>query len=103
MIVPLLALLLLLPSQTTSINGSIEGTVTRFGTGEPIPDVEIVIALSGRETTSPQAITDSAGHFVINDLPAGTYTISGQRLGYAAPAVNGVRLREGGATRTVTV
>src|SRR6185295_2903187 len=101
MMVLALALLMLAPPQTASNQGTIEGTVTRFGTGEPIADVEIV--MSGSATTLPQAITDSKGHFVINDVPQGTYIIRAQRLGYAAPAPNGILLREGGATRTVSI
>ena len=103
MMVFVLALLMLAPPQTIPNKGTIEGTVTRFGTGEPIPDVEIVLGGSGSSTSLPQAITDTSGHFVIYDVPQGTYSIRAQRLGYAAPAPNGVRMREGGATRTVTI
>ncbi len=103
MMVFVLALLMLAPPQTTTDKGTIEGTVTRFGTGEPIPDVEIVFSFIERSTTEPQAITDSKGHFVINDVPRGTYSIRAQRMGYAAPAPNGIRMREGGETRTVTI
>jgi len=91
--------------QPTAQNGTIEGTVIQFGTGLPMIDVEILIAGTGRNVgfTTPQAITDAKGHFVIDDVPPGSYAIRAQRLGFANPAPNGVRLQEGGASRTVSV
>jgi len=101
----LVTLLLWAPLQTSPKYGTIEGTVTRFGTEDPIPDVEIVITGSGRLTNwlTPQAVTDSRGRFVIGDVLPGSYSVRAQRLGYANPAPNGVRVMEGGATRTVVV
>jgi protocatechuate 3,4-dioxygenase beta subunit len=101
----LVTLWLWAPPQTIPKNGTIEGTVTRYGTGDPIPDVEISMNGKGRSTNgiTPQAITDAQGHFVIDDVPPGSYSIRAGRMGYANPAPGGVSVLEGGATRTVTV
>jgi hypothetical protein len=71
-------MLLTTPAQT----GVVEGTVVCEGTLEPVPGVQITIA--GFRT-----ITDSAGHFVIRNAPAGAASVHAQHRGYFGPATNG--------------
>jgi len=60
--------------------GAVSGTVTS-STGAPIADVQVSLPELRRSTT-----TDSSGHYAIAGVPAGTYTATFQRIGYA-PAV----------------
>ena len=110
----LAAMLALAPQQQTSEgngarngprNGTIEGVVTRFGTSDPLPDVEISLNAAGRPLNglTPEALTDSKGRFSIEDVPPGSYTVQAVRSGYANPSPNGVRIEEGGAKRIVVV
>jgi iron complex outermembrane receptor protein len=60
--------------------GAVSGTVTGSN-GAPIADVQVSLPELRRSTT-----TDSSGHYAIAGVPAGTYTATFQRIGYA-PAV----------------
>src|ERR1041385_5161578 len=66
--------------QQASQKGSIEGSVVRMGTGEPIPEARVTLEGRGhREITSSQS-----GKFVISDLAApGRYRIEAVADGYA--------------------
>jgi iron complex outermembrane recepter protein len=57
--------------------GSIQGRVTASGSGEPLAGVLITV-----EPGSRGAITDAAGLYAIGGLPAGTYHVTAQRLGW---------------------
>lgn len=102
------AVLILVPLQTTPqrVNGVIQGTVTQFGQNAPLPNVEIRL----RSVTegyfinaSPDTVTDEEGRFVIRDVIPGKYVLHASRPGYVNPAINGVRLKDGGEDRAVTV
>jgi len=85
-------------------DGVIEGTVTRFGTSDPLQNVEIAIGGTRfNRRALADAVTDAKGHFEIRDVLPGKYVLLARRSGYVNPAVNGVRLRDGGAERAVTV
>jgi hypothetical protein len=56
---------------------NIRGTILDSGSGLPIEDVEVRLAELGL-----LLLTDSAGEFVIPDLPLGTYQMSLQKDGY---------------------
>src|SRR6266853_382793 len=137
-----IAMLVILVEMVASQNapppgtGTIRGTVTREGTSDPIPDVQIRLwgngyggpvisvqqaqalkAAADRGTPFPQdvlqqmqdvlnsaaagssrsasppaltATTDSDGHFVIENVPAGSAEVQAQLQDYFAPPVNGV-------------
>ena len=75
----LLSLMLLtMPAQT----GVVEGTVVCEGTLEPVSGAQITLA-------GFRAITDSAGHFVIRNAPAGTTSVYAQHRSYFGPATRG--------------
>ncbi len=89
------ALLLLLPQPATSIQpqqpvpkSSIEGTVVRIGTAEPIPGARVTVASTG--TSDPSAAVsvraDFQGKFIINDLDAGSFLLEVAANGYARRA-----------------
>lgn len=57
--------------------GSIAGVVTRAGSGEPVTSANVLL-----EGTSQGAITDAAGRFRIDGVPAGRHTVKVVALGY---------------------
>jgi hypothetical protein len=58
---------------------SVAGIVTRDGTGEPIPDVQVTATASSPEGAPKSATSDAEGRFVISDLAPGRYTINAVR------------------------
>jgi hypothetical protein len=106
----LLAMLVaVLPSQLspqTDGYGVIRGSVTRYGESAPIADVEISFTPAGRGRASlavPDAVTDSSGRFEIRNVIPGNYVVHAYRSGYVNPARDGIRLKEDGQDRSVTV
>jgi hypothetical protein len=101
--------LLLITSATLialqSGTGSIEGRVVHYGTSEGIANVEITLTIPGvpLRYLSLDAVTDDEGRFVLLDVYPGTYQIQASKGGYVNPARDGVRLRDGGTTKTVTL
>ncbi|GAB4168429.1 MAG: TonB-dependent receptor [Calditrichia bacterium] len=69
--------LLLLVATAFAQNGKIRGTVVDAETGEPLLGANVVV-----ENTMLGASTDADGYFVINDVPAGTHTVSVNYVGY---------------------
>ncbi|HEX2210624.1 MAG TPA: TonB-dependent receptor [Longimicrobium sp.] len=57
--------------------GAIEGTVVTASGAEPIAGATVQVG-GGRS-----AVTDAAGRFRIHSLPAGAYTVTARRVGYA--------------------
>jgi TonB-linked SusC/RagA family outer membrane protein len=57
--------------------GTVTGRVTRVGTAEPVPGVQVQIA-----GTERGALTDAQGRFVITGVPAGSHTVRAQLLGH---------------------
>jgi TonB-dependent SusC/RagA subfamily outer membrane receptor len=86
----LLALTTLLCAVPTLVSaqatGSIEGTVTIADGTTPLAEVQIAVVGANRA-----ARTDEAGKFRVANVPAGTYQVRAQRIGY------------GSMTRSVTV
>jgi len=76
--------------------GAVSGTVTGSN-GAPIADVQVSLPELRRSTTS-----DSSGHYTIAGVPAGTYTATFQRIGYA-PAVRRIVSSGGDITVDVTL
>lgn len=57
--------------------GSVTGLVTQQGTGAPIEGAQVVL-----EGTQFRGVTQSSGRFLILNVPAGTYTLRVQMIGY---------------------
>ncbi|PNQ73668.1 TonB-dependent receptor [Hanstruepera neustonica] len=83
----LLLLSIILQAQTSTnnvailLNGSITGTVIDANLNEPLPYVTIVVKNSAEETING-SITDNDGKFLVDKIPAGTYTVNVQFMGY---------------------
>jgi uncharacterized surface anchored protein len=86
-------------------NGIIEGAVVRYGTTTGIANVEISLLLEGANINRyfPEAVTDANGHFVLRNVVPGKYTLRAARGGYVNPVPDGVRLRDGGTTKAITL
>jgi len=60
---------------------AIEGVVTRAGTSQPIEKAHVTIW--GDKGSSFEATTDGNGHFVVSNMPAGTFNVQVQAEGYS--------------------
>ena len=69
--------------------GTIAGTVTDAGSGQPLPDAQVSV-----EGQSVGSLTNQSGRFVIS-VPAGSYVVVTQMLGYATRRTEGVRVTGG--------
>jgi hypothetical protein len=74
-----LTALLQAPAQTASV----EGTVVKIGTGDPMPRVQVVLStIEGPATGTLMATTDASGKFAVRNIPPGRYRIFASRDGY---------------------
>jgi carboxypeptidase family protein len=78
-VVACLGAVLAAPSVAAAANGSIEGTVTRFGTGQPLSEVE-VCAFEGAGFIEGCAETNFIGEYRIEE-PAGEYKVEFEPFG----------------------
>lgn len=90
----LLAATLVIPAALAQDTGAISGHV-KNPAGEPIARAQVVVI-----GTTFGATTDDSGYYAINRVPAGTYAVRGQFIGYQPTEVLGVTVR-GGATETL--
>ncbi|HUR02024.1 MAG TPA: SusC/RagA family TonB-linked outer membrane protein, partial [Nonomuraea sp.] len=75
----LLLVALAMPRQASAQTGAIRGTVTDSATGRGVPSAQVTIPGSTRG-----AVTDDQGRYTLGGLPAGSTTVSIQRIGFAA-------------------
>jgi outer membrane cobalamin receptor len=80
----------------SATSGTVSGRITT-SSGAPVADVQVSLTDLRRSTT-----TDSTGHYAIADVPAGTFTITFQRIGFA-PAVRKVVSAGADVTADVTL
>jgi hypothetical protein len=74
-----LAAVLQTPAQTASL----EGTVTKIGTGDPMPRVQVVLStVEGPTTGTLAATTDASGKFAVRNIPPGRYRLFASRDGF---------------------
>lgn len=78
-----------LPAAPSAEAGALHGTVTDASTGQPVAGATVRIRELGRRDVSH---ADGAFHF--DGLPAGSYTVAAERIGYA-PAEQAVRVVDG--------
>jgi hypothetical protein len=76
-----LAALLLQAGQTSF--ATVQGILTRAGTGDPLRDVRVTLQQDADRVFTRITVSDSAGHFAFPDLPPGRYTVSVQREGFS--------------------
>ena len=67
--------------QQASAKGSIEGSVVRMGTGEPIAGARVTVGITIRQQRT--AISNQSGKYIINGLDAGAYLMTVTADGYA--------------------
>ncbi len=73
----LLATLALVPAALQAQTGTVTGRIVDTG-GQPLADVQV--SLDG---TTLGGLTQANGRYVLLNVPAGVYTLSAQRIGYA--------------------
>ncbi|HEX2723699.1 MAG TPA: SusC/RagA family TonB-linked outer membrane protein, partial [Gemmatimonadaceae bacterium] len=78
----------------TPVAGTVTGVVTDSTNNRPLAAVQVSLA-----GTRFRTITNDAGRYSINNVPAGRYTVTARRLGYRAESVAGVTV---GASATAT-
>jgi hypothetical protein len=69
----------------------LEGSTVSAATGEPLPRASLTLAGSGQNAVARSARSDSDGRFLIENVPAGTYRLTAERVGF---------LRQGYGSRT---
>ena len=71
------ALALLLPASAAAQDGTVTGQVVAATTGQPVNGVQVTV-----QGTSLGGLTNVNGRFLINRVPAGTYTVQAVYVGY---------------------
>ena len=72
--------------------GNVSGNVNLTNTSD---DSGVIVKAEG---TVRSAVTDASGNYIIENIPAGTYTITAEKPGYNFGAVSGVVVTEGNTT-----
>ncbi len=88
---------LMLPAALQAQAGQITGTITHGETGEPVSAVQLSV-----EGTGLGVLSGADGTFTISNVPAGTYVLVGQRLGFQAIRLPDIEVT-GGGTATVNI
>ncbi len=88
----MIAAILLAVSAPAPLADSLYGTVRVVGTGEPVPGVRI--SVRGRPET---VVSDSAGLYVLRDIPDGRLEVRFERLGFEPLAVSVMLAADGTA------
>jgi TonB-dependent starch-binding outer membrane protein SusC len=86
MLLVLAAAALIAPATASAQGGTVRGTVTEQGTGQPLQGAAVAIV-----GTNQTVVTNQEGRFVLTNVAAGQRTLRASRIGYAAQ------------TRTVTI
>ena len=69
--------------------GGISGVIVDGRTGQPLPDAIVSITSKGRPVEFERQITDARGRFVFVDLPADTYFLTAEHVGYQPGRLGG--------------
>ncbi len=91
---------------STGPTGSVSGTVTEYGSGDPVTDVNITLYNSSVDPeTNPPAFstsTDTGGSYSITGIPVGEYTFRAHKYGYQ-PHVATITVTGGSQTHDITL
>ena len=71
-------------------SGTLKGTVTDQGSGEPLPFVNVIVRLNGNTVTAGQ--TDFDGKYSIKPIDPGGYDIEFSFVGYTSTKFTGVKV-----------
>ncbi len=85
------AVAFLLPTQAVAQDGTVTGQAVAATTGQPLNGVQITIM-----DTDMGSLTNANGRFLINQVPAGSYTVQAVYVGYRT-ATQEVTVQAGGA------
>jgi protocatechuate 3,4-dioxygenase beta subunit len=64
---------------------SIEGTVINSVTGEPIKKANVMLSSTSPGASPYATTTDASGHFLIDEVDAGRFSLAAYRVGYIQP------------------
>ena len=80
----LMALLVTITGMTAYAqdSGSISGTVTDVGTGDPIEGAGVSLRMEGNWNFHRMMHTDADGNYSFGELPAGSFLLQAGALGY---------------------
>jgi TonB-linked SusC/RagA family outer membrane protein len=81
----LITVVALAPARLVGQTGRINGTVTDRDTGQPLATVQVHL-----QGTSIGGLSNATGVFSIANVPAGTYTVIAERIGYSEERQTGV-------------
>jgi TonB-dependent SusC/RagA subfamily outer membrane receptor len=81
------------PAAAQTPTGNVAGVVTNKQTGQPLPSVQVYL-----RNTRHNGLTDASGRFVISNVPAGTYTLVAELIGFAQFTQTSTAVRAGEAT-----
>jgi hypothetical protein len=63
------------PGPPANVRGGIAGVVENSASSEPLANAIVLLEGGGAPSTTRETTTDSAGRFMIRDVPAGTYSL----------------------------
>ena len=78
-------------SCTSGPSGTLQGTVTEAGSGNPVEGARVTAGAS-------ETVTDASGHYRFLTLPAGTYDMTVTKFGLVPGSATGVVVTDGGTT-----
>jgi outer membrane receptor protein involved in Fe transport len=88
------------PALTPDAPGVVKGVVQNAEADTPLPGANVAVRRAADSTLVDGTTTDSTGHFVVNDLPTGRYTVTASFVGYA-PRSRTITLTADDPTRTL--
>ncbi len=80
----------------------VSGTVLRQDTGEPLKKAKVTLISREKWEDSVFDITDEQGHFLLDDVPPGSYTLSTSRPGFVETSYGQRKLGDPGAVLTLS-
>ena len=81
---------------------TVAGNVLRLDTGEALKKARVSLHASGINGVSLYCLTDEQGHFLIEDIPAGSYYLMVSRNGYVDAEYGQKTVNGRGAILTLT-
>lgn len=80
---------------------SVEGSVLRQDTGEPLVKAKVALVAPEKWEDSVFDLTDAQGHFLLDDLLCGSYTLSASHAGFVVASYGQLKPTDPGATLTL--
>jgi Carboxypeptidase regulatory-like domain len=90
------------PAAPDKNNCTVSGTVLRLDTGEPLKKAKVSLLDNAKGENSAIDITDEKGHFLFEDRPPGSYTLSATKPGFVRAEYGQRKPSDPGAILTLT-